>query len=297
MRIKPQCVPCIYGVRAREIVESRLGDEEKIAALAELTRWYGGQVEPGSSTIVLATLAFRRVKELIRDPDPYRDYKERSYELGRRLAEETARRAGELTGFERFKFLLKASIAANLLDPGAPLGVEPERLLEEAEGLVLARDETEEFYLHLLQSDRVSYLLDNAGETMLDRLVIGEMARMGLRVRVFAKGAPYQNDTTYEEALRIGLGDGAELVSTETDAAGPVRSLIPGHVWEKIVDADIIVAKGMANFEAFLDNPPATPLFAMLVAKCGPVAEAARVRPGEAAAFYAALRPGMMRIR
>lgn len=296
MRMKPECVPCIYGVRAREIASSRLGEEEKFHALAELTRRYAGLIGPGASTIVVATKAFRIVKELTGDEDPYRAYKEESYRLGEELAREAARRAESLTGFERFKFLLKASTAANLLDPGAPLGVHPGQLLERAERLVFARDETEQFYLHLLQTDKVSYLLDNAGEAHLDKLVIDEIARMGIKVRVFAKGAPYQNDVTYDEALRLGLGEHAELISTETDAAGPVRELIPGHVWEKMVDADLIVAKGMANFEAFLDNPPPKPLFAMLVAKCGPVAEAARVKPGEAAAFYASLRPGMMKV-
>jgi len=298
LRIKPQCVPCIYGVRAREIVESGLSEEEKINALARFTGYYANLVGLGASTIVMATLAFRRVKELIGDPDPYKGYKEESYRIARGLAARVEEEAGKLVGFERFKFLLKASIAANLLDPGAPLGVEPSRLVETAESLRLARDETEEFYLHLLQSDHVSYLLDNAGETLLDALVIREIAGMGIRVRVFAKGAPYQNDTTYEEAVELGLGDieGVELVSTETDAAGPVRQLIPGHVWEKMVDADIIVSKGMANFESFLDNPPPKPLFAMLVAKCPPVAEAARVKPGDAAAFYAAFKPSMLKV-
>ena len=294
MKIWPECVPCIYNVRAREILSSKLRPGEKIEALRDFTRYYSEQIDENTSTIILATKAFRKVKELIGDEDPYREFRERSYKVAKKLAETVKRQAERLIGFEKFNFLVRASIAANMLDPGAPLGVKPEELLDRIKNLRLARDETDTLYLSLLQSEKVTYLLDNAGETLLDALVLEELYRMGMVIKIVPRGKPYQNDTTYEEAIGLGLDKYGEVVDTGTDVAGPIRTMMEEEVWRKIVDADIIISKGMANFEALTYNPPKTPVFAMLVAKCLPVATAAGIKPGEAAAFYATAKPSLL---
>lgn len=297
MKIWPMCVPCIYNVRAREIVESRMSREEKILALKEFTRFYQGEIDPETSTIILATLAFRKVKELIGDEDPYREFKEKSYRVSEELAERVRQAAGKLTGYERFRLLVKASLAANFFDPGAPLGTGPESSFEIVEKLKLARDETDSLYLSILQSDTVTYLLDNAGEALLDKLVLEELHHMGINLKIVPKGKPYQNDITYQEAVRIGLHKLGQLIDTQTDAAGPIKTLIPPQAWQAINEADIIISKGMANFEALTYNPPETPAFAMLVAKCQPVASAAGIKPGQAAAFYITRKPDLLKIK
>jgi len=297
VKIWPRCIPCIYGVRAREIVESKLSREEKIMALKELTRFYHEHVVPETSTIILATLAFRKVKELIGDEDPYKEFKERSYKVAEELAEKVRQQAENLTGYEKFKFLVKASIAANMLDPGAPLGTGPENLLGTVEKMKLARDETDALYLLILQSDTITYLLDNAGETLLDKLILEELYQMGIKLKIVPKGKPYQNDTTYQEAVKLGLHKLGQLIDTQTDAAGPIKTLIPPQIWQTINQADIIISKGMANFEALTYNPPQTTTFAMLVAKCQPIATAAQIKPGQAAAFYLGQKPSLLKIK
>ncbi|ABL77456.1 damage-control phosphatase ARMT1 family protein [Thermofilum pendens] len=286
MRIHPECVLCIYRTRAGEVLASNLSDEAKVEALGKLTVFYGGLVEPSSSTVVLAWKAFRKVKELLGAEDPYRYFKEQSHAAAMSVVERLAARAEGLEGYERFKYFLSLSVAANLVDPGSPMGVSPEQLLEKASSLRFARDETDRLYLTLLQSSRVTYLLDNCGEAVFDGLVLRELRRMGIQLKIVAKGAPYQNDVTHDDALRMGFQELGEVVSTGSDFPG----VVPGYVSEEAVKAlewaDVVISKGMANFEAFLMSPPKTAVFVAFVAKCRPIAQAARVNPGDAVAAF-----------
>ncbi|HDD34309.1 MAG TPA: DUF89 family protein [Thermofilaceae archaeon] len=277
MRIWPCCIPCIYGVRAREVLESSLDWEEKVYALARLHKFMSRASEY-SSTIRLASDAFRLVKRLIRDPDPYREYKERSDRLVREellplLEKEIAR----LRSYEKFQLLAVASIGANVLDPGVPGYGNLKPLLDVRLGL----DESGAAYELLCSSRRVAYLLDNAGEALVDLLLVKELAEMGVEVVVLAKSFPYQNDVTVEEAVSLGFGEVAEVVGTSSDCAGPLPGELSEEALKALLDSDVVVAKGMAAYEALLEWRLPRPVIHMFKAKCQPVASSAGVRVGE----------------
>ena len=286
LKIWPRCIPCIYDVRVREILESKLEDEEKIEALREFTRYFADLITPGASTIVLATIGFRKVKELLEEEDIYREFKEKSYRIALSVIEDVRKEALSKNGYEKFLYLVKASIAGNILDPGAPLGKGPENFLETVRGLKLARDETRKLYEQLEKASKVTFLLDNAGEVVFDALLLEELKNMGLSLDIVAKSLPYQNDVTVEEIRRIGLDRFGRILGTGSDAGGIIRGMISEEVFKSMEEADLVISKGMANFESFLDETPRARIFVMLVAKCLPVAIAAGIEPGEAAAFF-----------
>ena len=293
MKLSPECVPCIYRTRTSEILASGLPDGEKLRLLRDFTKYYGDLIDD-SSTVIVAWKGFRKVKELLRETDPYREYKERSHRIALELARSIMGKLEELSGYERFRYLVGLSVAANLLDPGSPNGLDPEVFWEKASQIRFGRDETDRLYLLLLQSSKVTYVLDNCGEAVFDSLVIRDLRRMGLKLKIIVRGEPYQNDITYQEALRLGLQEYGELVSTGTDFPG----IVPGHVSEEAVKAlewaDIVISKGMANFESFMYAQPAANVFVLLMAKCGPIARASNVNVGEAAAFFLKGPPSML---
>lgn len=286
MRVEPECVPCIYRTRALEIAASRLPSDDKIAAMRLFTEFYSLLLAPGASTTVLAWRAFSKVKELLGDEDPYKAFKEESHRAALPLVEEVRRAAEKMEGFDRLRFLIKASVAANLLDPGSPMGLRPAELIGIIERVRFGRDELDRFFLLLLQSSKVAYVLDNCGEALFDLLVLEELQRMGLELFIIARGKPYQNDITFEEALAAGFGKLGRLVSSGSDFPGVVPGFSSEEAVRALAEADLVLSKGMANFESFLLSPPPKPTFAVLVAKCAPIARAAGVRPGEAAAFF-----------
>jgi len=149
-------------------------------------------------------------------------------------------------------------------------------------------DDTEEIYRALRRARAVAYLLDNCGESILDKLLIAELRSWGLKVYAVVKGGAYQNDVTVSDALRVGLDEVAELVSTESDFS----SLIPGTYSERVEEAlresDLVVAKGMAHYETLSELELDRPVAFLLRAKCEPVARSLGVGVGKNVAL---LRP------
>jgi len=280
VKIWPQCIPCIYSARAREVLAAKnLTEEEKVYALAALAVELS-RADPYSSTIRLATETYRFVKQKVRDPDPYRDYKRESNRLvEERLLPLLRERAVRLTGCERFREFLAASIAANSLDPGVP-GYEK---LEVDLDVRLGRDDSREAYELLSGARRVAYVLDNAGEALVDLEVVKLLRSMGLEVWVLAKSRPYQNDVVVDEAVELGFAEHARVIGTGSDAAGPLPGELSEEALEALTAADVVVAKGMAAFEAFEEWALPKPVVHVLRAKCTPVAAAVGVRAGEGA--------------
>uniref|UniRef100_A0A7C3WTH2 DUF89 family protein n=1 Tax=Thermofilum pendens TaxID=2269 RepID=A0A7C3WTH2_THEPE len=256
MRVEPECVPCIYRSRVLEIAVSGLPNDEKIAAMRLFTEFYSLLLAPGVATTVLAWRAFSKVKELLGDEDPYRVFKEESHRAALSLVEEIRRAAEKRRGFDRLRFLVKASVAANMLDPGSPMGLEPAELIRAVEEVRFGRDELGHLFTLLLQSSKVTYILDNSGEALFDMLVLEELRRMGLKLSVVARGKPYQNDITYEEALAAGFDKLGRLVSSGSDFPGVVPGFSSEEAVRAVAEADLVISKGMANFESFLLPPP-----------------------------------------
>ena len=277
MRIWPQCIPCIYSARSRELLSSQLSDCEKVSALTKLAEIMRSAT-PFSSTIRLATDTYRFVKIAARDIDPYRSYKATSNEwMKSHLLPLVKNRVKGLTGFELIRELLVASIAANALDPGVPgYGA-----FEVDTSVKLGRDESDLALRMLASARKVAYILDNAGEALLDLEVVRELKRVGCEVYVLAKSSAYQNDVTVEEAKALGFTGYAHIVGTGSDSAGPLPGELSAEAAALLASVDVILAKGMANFEAFEEWSPPRPVIHVLLAKCVPVASAAGVAAGE----------------
>ena len=281
MRIRAECIPCLLSVRMKEILESSLPEEEKMRAVIELLTTFVKHVNPEISTIELASKSFSLIKRLLMNSDPYKEYKSNSNSVVESLTPIILSRVENLSFYERLKALFIISINANILDPGAPpftknleqlkLGLLDDKLTLDDTGRILSLIE---------KSRRILYILDNAGEAVIDKLIINELVSTGKNVIVLAKGGAYQNDITYEEALEMDFGEVAEVMSTGSDYAAVLLDRASSKVLEVIKSVDLIIAKGMANYEAFLYTPPPTPVAHLFIAKCKPVASTLNVTVG-----------------
>ena len=281
MRIRAECIPCLLTVRMKEILESSLQEEEKMRAVIELLTTFVKHINPEISTIELASKSFSLIKRLLMNSDPYKEYKSNSNSVVESLTPIILSHVENLSLHERLKALFIISINANILDPGAPpftknleqlkLGLLDDKLTLDDTGRILSLIE---------KSRRILYILDNAGEAVIDKLIISELVSTGKNVIVLAKGGAYQNDITYEEALEMDFGEVAEVMSTGSDHAAVLLDRASSKVLEVIKSVDLIIAKGMANYEAFLYTPPPTPVAHLFIAKCKPVASTLNVPVG-----------------
>ncbi len=84
-----------------------------------------------------------------------------------------------------------------------------------------------------------------------------------------------------------GLADRfTEVADTGTDGAGIDWAWVSGDFLSRIREADLIVAKGMANFETVYPEALGAPAFFLFRVKCEPIRDMAGVPVGGFAALW-----------
>ena len=151
--------------------------------------------------------------------------------------------------------------------------------LEELRGIIervesdLAIDEVDEFMRLCQDKTEVLYLLDNAGEVVLDMILISEIKKLGLNVVAAVKGGPVLNDATMIDAKEVGLDECADkVIHTGAAAIGVNLEKNSAEFLDIFNQAELIVAKGMGNFESLTELEPHCPIVHILRTKCPPVA-------------------------
>jgi uncharacterized protein with ATP-grasp and redox domains len=274
MQMEADCVPCLLG---RVLFETNLcAPEKKSKVMRECIKVLSEKYRPGVNSAVTATAVHRRAYDLLECRDPYADLKERSNEV----AEDIFGKAKDFV--ESAKDPLEAAslvaIAGNVLDFGIGSALDdPEELASEFDSLVgqgLSINDVPTMREILEKAENVVYLLDNCGEVVLDKLLVAELKWFGVRVVGVVKGEPILTDATEEDARSTGIDKlFDEVLTTESFAVGIDLKRIGQRLKKKLKDADLIVSKGMANFESLSDTD-LRPIAHLLRAKCLPVAKA-----------------------
>lgn len=280
MEMTAECVPCLLG---RVVFEVELCDPRKAErAVRDSLAILNEAFRPGSNSAAVATRVHRRVYDVLGCEDPYARLKERSDEVAASLLPRA--RAFVDRSADRLRAAVAVAIAGNVMDFGIPGHDSPEQLVGAFESIVgqgLDVDDVDEMRKRLGPGKKVVYLTDNCGESVLDRLLVEELRRTGTRVVGVVKGAPVLTDVTMAEVGRAGL-DAAfdEIITTGVFAVGVDVERMGERLRSELTSADLIVAKGMANFES-LSGASFRPIIYLMRAKCRPVAEAIGARKGD----------------
>ena len=94
----------------------------------------------------------------------------------------------------------------------------------------------------------ILFLADNAGELVFDRLLLELLPRE--KITVVVKGGPAINDALRADAQVAGLEGLVALTDTGCDGAGIVLEACSPEFQRRFARADLIIAKGQANFES-----------------------------------------------
>ena len=94
-------------------------------------------------------------------------------------------------------------------------------------------------------------LTDNCGEIVMDKILLHQLLRINpdLEITVIVRGAPVANDATMEDAEQVGLTELGCCMGNGTKTDGTVMRIVSREAGEKIAQADIVIAKGQANYE------------------------------------------------
>ncbi|WP_290770632.1 ARMT1-like domain-containing protein [Anaerofustis sp.] len=107
------------------------------------------------------------------------------------------------------------------------------------------------FISELEDSKEIVILLDNVGEVVLDALLCKKLKEVypEKHITVVPASYPISSDATPKEAYEAGMADYADIVPNGNDIVGTYLPKCSKECIEVLDNADIIISKGMANFE------------------------------------------------
>jgi len=268
LKIHPECVPCLLK---RCLYEAELVDEDKKREIIEeATSILNERFDDDAVSAEVATEVHSKVYEILETEDPYLDIKEQSNRSAESILPE-AKKIAE----KSFRDAVLISIAGNVLDFGYRNDISsPDYLTNEFQNIInqgLAVDDTYKIEELLKKGKEVIYFTDNAGEIIFDKLLLKKLKEYDIHLTVVVKGKPILTDVTMEDALKYEIDKVADqLESTGGYAVGVDFDLLPDQVKEKLERSDLIIAKGMANWESFSEKDY-SPIAFLTRSKCQPV--------------------------
>ncbi|MDD4103240.1 MAG: ARMT1-like domain-containing protein [Kiritimatiellae bacterium] len=246
------CLPCIFRQTldaVRRVSDDPAFHEKVVRQVAE---WICG-ADLSESPPAMAQRLHRYLRGLTGIDDPYAEAKARDNELALRLLPGLRERLA--VSDDPFTLAVRLAIAGNLIDLGPKSDLTPEEV-EASIGNV----EKEAFSGDVAALRRrvegvktILYLADNAGEIVLDRLLIEALGPE--RVTVAVRGAPVINDATMDDARTAGLHELVSVISNGSDAPGTLLEECAPEFREHFDAADLVISKGQGNFETLSEAP------------------------------------------
>jgi len=231
---------------------------------------FAGEVDFDRSPPVTAQKMHRFIREVTDSPDPYYGVKQQGNEFAMRMYPDLKERIE--SSEDPLATAVRLAIAGNIIDYGTNSHVSHDRIeqaVAESLSLPLDAEAMEEFRVAIEEAADILYLGDNAGEIVLDRLLIERMPRE--KVTFVVKGGPILNDALIEDAQTVGLTDIVGVIDNGSDVPGTILEDCSEEFRRRFEKADMVIAKGQGNYETLSDVGRS--LFFLLQPKCDVLAE------------------------
>jgi uncharacterized protein with ATP-grasp and redox domains len=247
----PDCIPC--GVRQALEAARMVSDDpafhervlrETLKTLAELDYSFPPPV--------IASETHRLIRKLSGVKDPYHEAKQRFNSF---LLDQLSRFKSMVESSRNpLETALRLALAGNVIDFGVRDDLdesEVESTIRQALEAELNSATIQALRRSLENARTVLYIGDNAGEIVLDRLLIETiMKELGsLNICFVVRGRPILNDATLEDAKQVGIDKICRVVDTGCDAPGCLLNRCSPECLAEIERSDLVIAKGQGNYE------------------------------------------------
>jgi len=279
MKVGARCGYCLLHRGYQQILRSTDDEalrKEAIGALLHLIAdMYGDDAVPS----IIGAERDRLLHRITGCPDPYVELKKQANQAALEVLPRFEVLVAAHPDAEKLRKAALIACLGNVIEYDVPgHSAEVDVVLENLENERFTIDDIDPFKELLGPDVTLLYLTDNAGEIAFDRLLVRELRRLGCRVTVAVKGGPSLNDALMEDAEAVGMvGEADHVITTGTDAVGVNLSEVSREFLDVYRSADVILAKGMANWETLTEYEVPCPTLFLFRAKCEPVAAAVGV--------------------
>lgn len=266
----PQCIDCLLSMAKNtallaaddnpDLVEKSERAARQILADAEINK---------TSSPQIANRILREIRRLSGVDDPFAEFKAREMEQARKFFSQLKANVGETL---RSRVSL-ATLGNNLdffISPEQALAEIPQQFFNE---ISFFRDDIDQLEACLRKTPgTVLYLTDNAGEIYFDGPLYEYIRERSRKTILVVKGGPSLNDLTRGELKATGLEKMFDpVMDTGTDGAGIDWENVSRDFLDLMASADLVISKGMANFETLYPRDMVAPVFFLFKVKCEPI--------------------------
>ena len=272
MKLQEKCIPCIVNQSIK--VADMVGIEDKNDLLREMFRYLSNVDFSMISSPELIGENFNVLKRITGNVDPYKKTRERYNKMFLDridLFEEEIAKSED-----NFMEAVKYAIIGNVIDFNPIHELTESDINEKFEILKkekLEIDDTEELRKDIDCARSILYLGDNCGEICLDKILIKKIKKRNPACQIFfaTRGAAVVNDSVEEDAYLVGMDEYARIISNGDGSLGTVLTRTSKEFNEIYYSADVIIAKGQANYEC-LSNENQN-IYFLLMTKCDVIAK------------------------
>lgn len=281
MKIQIECVPCLLKRIVFESEQSTNDKKIQQKTLKKSLNLLADLYDPNVCSASIATKVHRVAYDTLGDEDPYEDLKKQSNKIAKTLIH----RVEELISVsdDPLRMSMLCSIVGNMMDFGIRGGSkDPNDLKDIFEEIIekdLGHDDTDEVKKILSKSKNVILFTDNCGEVVFDKILCREIKRFNpdIFLTLVVKGEKILSDATIEDAKELCMDEVVdEILTTGCFAVGVDFEKLPKAVEKRLDKSDLIICKGMANYEAFSETNH-HPIAYLLRTKCNAIANSMKL--------------------
>lgn len=272
MKLQEKCIPCIVSQSIK--VADMVGIDDKNDLLKEMFRYLSDVDFSNISSPELIGENFNVLKRITGNGDPYKETREKYNKmfLDRIVLFEEEIAKSE----DDFMEAVKYAIIGNVIDFNPIHELTVSDVNEKFETLKtesLEIDDTRELQKDIDQAKSILYLGDNCGEICLDKILIKKIKERNPACQIYfaTRGSAVVNDSVEDDAYLVGMDEYASIISNGDCSLGTVLTRTSKEFNNIYYNADIIIAKGQANYEC-LSNEDEN-IYFLLMTKCDVIAK------------------------
>jgi len=279
MKVHLDCIPCLLrqALEAARFVTDDKNAQEKI--LREVLIELKG-MDWKNSPPEIAHVVHRIVRKESGNDDPYRVVKRRYNDIVLKMYPDLKKMVDKSP--TPLLTAVKLAIAGNIIDYGVASNFDLDKTISDVLKKEFMLYDFPEFVRALKTAHSLTYLADNAGEIVFDKILLETiLGETNLDKILFAiKGAPIINDATEEDAMYVGIDEiqGIEFLKVGVGVPGTGMERSSKEFLAILAQSDMVIGKGQGNYEALSDRGK---IFFLLMAKCPVIAEDIGVAIGD----------------
>jgi len=270
MNIQDACVGCIINQSAR-VADAIHADKKLQTQLISTVEEMSNSFSFSQTPPQIAAYVYEKMAQIAGKSDLYDEVKEHSTQKALSfvplLHEELQKSDNKLLT------ATKIAVAGNVIDLAAEVAFDLEEELSKIFETEFAHNDFVQFKRSLESAATVLVIGDNVGEHIFDYVFIETLQKLypNAEFSYMVRGVPIINDVTMKEAKEAGFDKLCNLVDSGVNTPGFDYERANDVAKELYDSADVVISKGMGNFESLSPTHRENVCF-LLKVKCNVVA-------------------------